>query len=117
VITPDGTARLLDLPPGAPLGIGGITYTTTEVAFPPGSLLVLYTDGLIEARGYDLDERLSELTDLLGRTGQAPPGLCDTLVTHLAATPAEDDIAILIARIGTPEGSPPPADPDSPAGR
>ncbi|MBA4863633.1 SpoIIE family protein phosphatase [Streptomyces sp. PSKA54] len=117
VITPDGTARLLDLPPGAPLGIGGITYTTTEVAFPPGSLLVLYTDGLIEARGHDLDERLSELTDLLGHTGQGPPGLCDTLVTHLAATPAEDDIAILIARIGTPEGSPRPAAPDSLAGR
>ncbi|MGW1028187.1 SpoIIE family protein phosphatase [Streptomyces sp. NPDC002577] len=102
VITPDGTARLLDLPSGAPLGIGGITFTTTEVALPPGSLLVLYTDGLIEARGRDLDERLTELTDLLGNSGQPPPGLCDTLVTHLAATPAEDDIAILIARVGTP---------------
>ncbi len=56
--------RLLDLPPGAPLGIGGIPYTTTDIPLDPGSLLVLYTDGLIKARGTDLDERL------------ARPGLC-----------------------------------------
>ncbi len=47
---PDGTVRLLKTPPGAPLGVGGIDFSTTDVVLPPGSVLVLYTDGLIEAR-------------------------------------------------------------------
>ena len=66
----------------------------------PGSLLVLYTDGLIEARDRDIGERLAELTHLL--TGTTPlPDLCDTLLSHLAPASADDDIALLIARIGS----------------
>ncbi|WP_269857367.1 SpoIIE family protein phosphatase [Streptomyces sp. RPT161] len=102
LITPDGTARLIDLPPGAPLGIGGISYTTTEVPLTPGSVLVLYTDGLIEARGYDLDERLEELLDLLSGTHPSLDQLADTLIDRLAPSPAQDDIAILLARVSTP---------------
>ncbi|MGW7002187.1 SpoIIE family protein phosphatase [Streptomyces sp. NPDC054933] len=102
LITPDGTARLIDLPSGAPLGIGGISYTTTEIPVAPGTVLVLYTDGLIEARGYDLDERLEELTHLLTGTHPSLDQLADTLIDRLAPTPAQDDIAILIARIGAP---------------
>ncbi|GAA1914120.1 SpoIIE family protein phosphatase [Streptantibioticus ferralitis] len=102
LITPDGTARLIDLPPGAPLGIGGITYTTTEIPVTPGTVLVLYTDGLVEARGYDLDERLEELTRLLTGIHPSLDQLADTLINRLAPTPAQDDIAILIARVGTP---------------
>ncbi|MFF0064924.1 SpoIIE family protein phosphatase [Streptomyces sp. NPDC005279] len=102
VVAPDGTAHLLRLPTGVPLGVGGVEFTTTEVALPPGSLLVLYTDGLIEARGRDIDERLTELTRLL--SGTVPlADLCDTLLSHLAPTSADDDIALLIARIGTPD--------------
>jgi PAS domain S-box-containing protein len=101
VITPDGTARLLDLPTGAPLGIGGITYATSEHSLPPGSVLVLYTDGLVETRGCDLDVRLTELTRLLTGAQQSLDGLCDLLTTRLAPRPARDDVAVLAARIGT----------------
>ncbi|MFI9807579.1 PP2C family protein-serine/threonine phosphatase [Streptomyces sp. NPDC052301] len=101
LITPDGTARLVDLPSGAPLGIGGITYTTTEIPVAPGTGLVLYTDGLVEAREYDLDERLEELTFLLAGTHPSLDELADTLIDRLAPTPAQDDIALLIARVGT----------------
>ncbi len=101
VVDPDGTARLLQLPPGAPLGIGGIDFTTTDVQLAPGSLLVLYTDGLVEARGTDIDERLGELTHLLTQQGHPLAHLCDTLITHLVPTSTDDDIALLIARIGT----------------
>lgn len=102
LVTPDGTARLLDLPPGAPLGIGGISYDTTEITLDPGSILVLYTDGLVETRATDLDQRLNELTRLLTDTHHDLDQLCDNLMDHLAPTPAEDDITILAARIGTP---------------
>ncbi|MEV7520394.1 SpoIIE family protein phosphatase [Streptomyces sp. NPDC091371] len=100
-VTPDGEARLLDVPPGAPLGVGGTRFTTTDLTLPPGSLLVLYTDGLIEARGSDIDERLAELTDLLARPAPSLSALCDSLLTHLVPGSADDDIALLIARINT----------------
>ncbi|MFB7507008.1 SpoIIE family protein phosphatase [Streptomyces broussonetiae] len=101
LITPDGTAHLIDLPPGAPLGIGGISYTTTEIPIAPGTVLVLYTDGLVEAREHDLDERLEELTHLLAGIHPSLDELADTLINRLAPTPAQDDIALLIVRIGT----------------
>ncbi|MFZ3495867.1 SpoIIE family protein phosphatase [Streptomyces sp. 5.8] len=100
-VTPDGTARLLDVPPGVPLGVGGTRFTTTDITLPPGSLLVLYTDGLIEARGSDIDERLAELTDLLAQPAPSLDALCDSLLTHLVPASADDDIALLIARIKT----------------
>ncbi|WP_225097800.1 SpoIIE family protein phosphatase [Streptomyces sp. CoH27] len=102
LVTPDGTARLLDLPAGAPLGIGGISFATTEIVLDPGSIIVFYTDGLIETRGADLDERLDELVRLLTGAHNDLDQLCDTLMDRFAPTPAEDDITILAARITTP---------------
>ncbi|MFC4612903.1 SpoIIE family protein phosphatase [Streptomyces maoxianensis] len=99
-ISPNGSARLLDLPVGAPLGIGGITYTSSDIPLAPGSLLVLYTDGLIEKRGTDLDERLTYLTHFLTGAPRPLTDYCDRLIAQLAPHPAEDDIALLIARIG-----------------
>ncbi|WP_030715942.1 SpoIIE family protein phosphatase [Streptomyces sp. NRRL F-2580] len=101
VAEPDGTVYLVKTPPGVPLGVGGITFTTTDITLPPGSLLVLYTDGLIEARSRDIDERLNELTSLLTEPEQPLDHLCDTLITHLVPASADDDIALLAARIGT----------------
>ncbi|QES46898.1 phosphatase [Streptomyces venezuelae] len=101
VVTPDGAASLLDLPTGAPLGIGGIHFTTADVHLEPGTLLVFYTDGLVETRASDIDDRLSELTHLLSRPGPSLTRLCDTLVSHLVPVSADDDVALLIARIGT----------------
>ncbi|MGV9288342.1 SpoIIE family protein phosphatase [Streptomyces sp. NPDC003719] len=102
LITPGGTARLLGLPPGAPLGIGDIPYVTTDVVLPPGSVLVLFTDGLIETRGGDLDQRLRDLTGLLSGGDHPLDRMGDTLLGHFAPAPAQDDIAVLLARIGRP---------------
>ncbi|MEU6758137.1 SpoIIE family protein phosphatase [Streptomyces sp. NPDC046685] len=101
VAQPDGTVSIVNTPPGAPLGVGGITFTTTDITLPPGSLLVLYTDGLIEARNRDIDERLAELTSLLTDSRQPLDHLCDSLIAHLVPASADDDIALLAARIGT----------------
>ncbi|MEU9104909.1 SpoIIE family protein phosphatase [Streptomyces xanthophaeus] len=108
VAEPDGTVRLVATPPGVPLGVGGITFTTTEITLPPGSVLVLYTDGLIEARSSDIDDRLRELTGLLTESQQPLDQLCDSLITHLVPASADDDIALLVARIGA---NTPPSDP------
>ncbi|OEJ30521.1 SpoIIE family protein phosphatase [Streptomyces subrutilus] len=97
---PDGTVHLLDTPPGVPLGVGEVAFTPTEIEVPPGSLLVLYTDGLIEARGRDIDERLAELTRLLADPQRQLDHVCDSLITHLVPAAADDDIALLVARVG-----------------
>ena len=101
VVAPDGSVRLVTTPPGVPLGVGGITFTTTEFTVVPGSVLVLYTDGLIEARSRDIDERLAELTALLSEPQQPLDHLCDSLITHLVPASADDYIALLVARVGT----------------
>ncbi|MFC9794051.1 SpoIIE family protein phosphatase [Streptomyces sp. NPDC057695] len=100
-VLPDGTVRLLDVPPGLPLGVGGVDFTTTEVTLPLGSVLVLYTDGLVESRSSDIDARLTELTELLAAPVPSLPALCDRLLTHLVPASADDDIALLAARVGT----------------
>lgn len=111
IVSPGGTAALLELPPGTPLGVGGTRYTTTETVLQPGSLLVLYTDGLIESRGSDIDERLAELTHLLAQPYPSLTGLCDSLLTQLVPGSADDDIALLVARFTggrvDPQGSRP----------
>ncbi|MFJ5775233.1 SpoIIE family protein phosphatase [Streptomyces sp. NPDC093094] len=99
VVAPDGAVRLLDLPPGVPLGVGGTRYTTTDITLEPGSFLVLYTDGLVESRGSDIDERLAELTDALAEPFHSLDAMCDGLLARLVPASADDDIALLIAHL------------------
>jgi serine phosphatase RsbU (regulator of sigma subunit) len=109
IVTPDGSADFLDLPAGPPLGLGGLPFEEAEVELPEGSLLVLYTDGLIESRERDIDSGLDAMLKVLTRMhlGQDeprdPPSLdavCDSLVDALLPDRAEDDAALLIARTG-----------------
>lgn len=98
VVTPDGEAAFLDLPASPPLGLGGLPFEAREVELPEGSLLALYTDGLIEARGHEIDERLDALRRTLTRPAQALDTLCDNVLTTLLPVPPDDDIALLLAR-------------------
>ncbi|MDH6696120.1 SpoIIE family protein phosphatase [Streptomyces griseoviridis] len=98
---PDGTVRVLDLAGGPLLGIdASATYPTTEVALAPGSVLVLYTDGLVESPGVDIEDSLVELGSLLGEIGHLPlERLADELVRHSAAARQRaDDVALLLLR-------------------
>ncbi|MER7621027.1 SpoIIE family protein phosphatase [Streptomyces sp. NPDC126503] len=99
VATPDGTITFLDGPPGTPLGTGGHDFATEEVALPPGGLLVLYTDGLIEARHRDLDQGMDELARALRPFLSSPlETLCDEVLARVLSAPAQDDVAMLLAR-------------------
>ncbi|GGT71560.1 SpoIIE family protein phosphatase [Streptomyces lateritius] len=104
VLEPDGSAYLFTAPAGAPLGVGGVDFTTAEATLPADSLLVLYTDGLIEGRDSDLDDRLTELTGLLSEPQRSLDHLCDSLLARLVPSSADDDIALLVARIAPPAG-------------
>jgi Stage II sporulation protein E (SpoIIE)/PAS fold/GAF domain len=88
------------LPPGLPLGtgLGDGHYQATRLHLPPGSTLVLYTDGLIESRATDIDTGMTRLARTLATITTLPvTDACDTLLATLAPNPA-DDIAILMAR-------------------
>ncbi|MFB6840399.1 SpoIIE family protein phosphatase [Streptomyces sp. NPDC056361] len=98
VATPDGTVTFLDGPPGTPLGTGAHDFGTQEVTLPEGGLLVLYTDGLIEARDRDLDQGMSQLAQALRPVTRPLDTLCDEVLGRLLAGPAQDDVAMLIAR-------------------
>ncbi|MEU6230784.1 SpoIIE family protein phosphatase [Streptomyces sp. NPDC047042] len=98
---PDGRVEVLDLAGGPLLGIdASATYPTTEVELPPGCVLALYTDGLIESPGVDLDETLAALGRRLAETGDRPlDELADGLVEFGAGvTDRVDDIALLLLK-------------------
>jgi serine phosphatase RsbU (regulator of sigma subunit) len=100
---PDGRVRVLDLAGGPLLGIDpSATYPTTEVSLAPGSVLVLYTDGLVESPGVDIEDSLVELGALLAEVGDQPlEHLADELVRHSAAARERaDDVAVLLLRAG-----------------
>ncbi|MFD3925289.1 SpoIIE family protein phosphatase [Streptomyces sp. NPDC058614] len=97
LIRPDGSADLLDIPGGVPLGVGGVPFGTMEVQLPPGSLLALYTDGLIENRTEPIDTGLETMTRLLQSTRQSLERTSDMLLGSLRPEP-DDDVALLLAR-------------------
>ncbi|MEU6088048.1 SpoIIE family protein phosphatase [Streptomyces sp. NPDC047085] len=98
VVTPDGTARFLDVPAGPPLGLGGLPFEAFETELPEDSLLALYTDGLLEARDHDIDEALDKLFAALVRPAPTLDAVCDRVLTELLSHRPEDDIALLVAR-------------------
>ncbi|MEU2061263.1 SpoIIE family protein phosphatase [Streptomyces sp. NPDC013455] len=92
-------AHLLDLPPGAPLGVGGVPFEAATVPFGPGDELILYTDGLVETRSEPIDARLHSLLDALTATrGHDLDDTCDRVLDDLRSPDGEDDVALLIAR-------------------
>ncbi len=99
---PDGHVRVLDLAGGPLLGItASATYPGTEVELGPGCLLALYTDGLVESPGVDLEDALAALGRRLGEVGHLPlDEVADRLVREYAgADERGDDIALLLLRI------------------
>jgi integral membrane sensor domain MASE1/GAF domain-containing protein len=78
-------------------------YTQSQTGFDVGDIMLMYTDGLIERRGEDLEEGITRLAERL----QAwPPGsplssLCDELIASLCAEPQLDDMCVLaVSRLG-----------------
>jgi PAS domain-containing protein len=96
----DGRTELLRVPPGLLLGIEpDAVYPALDVPLPHGSVLALYTDGLVEAPGVDLDDATAALAGLLEHADPTDlDAMADTLIRH-SPTPG-DDIALLLISAG-----------------
>ncbi|MGW5638430.1 SpoIIE family protein phosphatase, partial [Streptomyces sp. NPDC003832] len=100
LVSPDGSVSFPDIPVAPPLGVGGgLPVETAELSLAAGSSLVLYTDGLVEARGRDIDVGLGMLREALARTdGASPDDTCRAVLDAMLRTRAGDDVALLVAR-------------------
>ncbi len=106
LLEPGEDALMLDVPPGMPLGVGGEPFEEVEVELPEGSLLALYTDGLVESRDHPLDEGLQAFVGALSDPSQPLEDVCDHVLNTLDTHHGEDDIALLMARVqGLPADS------------
>ncbi|MEV6738999.1 SpoIIE family protein phosphatase [Streptomyces sp. NPDC051104] len=113
-VNPDGFARRLQAPVSVPLGVndscGGLSFQETTHRLPPGSTLALYTDGLVERPGTDIDAQIDVLAHTLGtalKGASADPEILDQAAARLIATlipdtaAHDDDVTLLL--IGVPE--------------
>ncbi|MEU4211578.1 SpoIIE family protein phosphatase [Streptomyces sp. NPDC026206] len=99
LMRPGQRPALLDLPTGAPLGVGGVPFESVATRLAPGDQLVFYTDGLVETRDEAIDSRLEVLIGLLDGPMPDLESTCDMLLHELREDNDQDDVALLIARV------------------
>jgi serine phosphatase RsbU (regulator of sigma subunit)/CheY-like chemotaxis protein len=100
LVAPGRAPRYLDLDPNLPLGtFERGPYVSSVVSLKPGSLLLLYTDGLVEERSCPLDERFDRLAQAIDPTEPNLNHLCEHLISAMAAAEKADDVALLAARL------------------
>ncbi|MFJ9459465.1 SpoIIE family protein phosphatase [Kitasatospora sp. NPDC101447] len=98
LVHPDGTGELLEIPAGAPIGVGGVPFVAKTIDVSDGSMLVLCTDGLVEVRGGDIGAGLAALCGNLIDPQQSPEQACDEVLRRLHTDDRKDDVALLVAR-------------------
>ncbi|MGV9285361.1 SpoIIE family protein phosphatase [Streptomyces sp. NPDC003730] len=96
----DGASELIDLPTGAPIGVGGVPFESVRVPVAPGDRLVMCTDGLVEMRGEDIGVGLATLCESAAHPAASMDDACDGVIRALGARGGrKDDVALLMARL------------------
>ncbi|MFB7357525.1 SpoIIE family protein phosphatase [Streptomyces gardneri] len=102
LVAPDGSVAYLDVSPGPPLGVGGLPFEPIETEVEDGSVLALYTDGLIERSHADLDEGMAALRRALSvilAPGRPLEDAGAGVVRALVPGPLSDDVTLLLAAV------------------
>ncbi|WP_329393410.1 SpoIIE family protein phosphatase [Streptomyces lydicus] len=99
VVDPEGGLSFPELPAGPPLGLGGLPFESLEIELPVGSLIALFTDGLVETRDRDVERGLRLLGRVLTDHDRPLDELCDRALAELLPDgPGADDSALLLVR-------------------
>ncbi|RVX40869.1 PAS domain S-box-containing protein [Nonomuraea polychroma] len=100
IVTPSGEVFFPRPPGGTPIGLGVGSYESFELELAEGSLIALYTDGLIETRQADIEAGIDRLGAALAHAAALPlEHACASVIrTMVGETGSEDDIALLLAR-------------------
>ncbi|MGW9169912.1 SpoIIE family protein phosphatase [Streptomyces decoyicus] len=98
IVGPDGAVECPDVPAGPPLGLGTLPFESVELELAEGSLIALYTNGLIETCDRDIGVGLSRLSGALAVPGQTLKEVGGNVVKALMTGPPSDDAALLLAR-------------------
>ena len=99
VIDPSGAASYLWLQGGIPLGASATAiYDSETFPFPTGSMVLLYTDGLVERRSQSIDEGLERLRALVEGANDVE-AVCAAIVETLVPEAPGDDVAFIAARV------------------
>ncbi|MGY5011820.1 SpoIIE family protein phosphatase [Streptomyces sp. 900105755] len=102
VVDPQGRVSFPDLPTGTPLGMGlGVPFEAAELELPEGSLLGLYTDGLVETRDHDIDVGMHRLGGALAQPGRPLEELCGRAMETFPGQAPSDDATLLLVRTRT----------------
>jgi GAF domain-containing protein/anti-sigma regulatory factor (Ser/Thr protein kinase) len=107
VVGPDGGARLVELDPGVPLGVGGGSFVEQSLDLEPGSLVLLYTDGLVESRGATVDDGMATLLRALAVPVGDAEQACDLALAAAGLDGEQDDDTAVLALLLDPVESPP----------
>lgn len=100
LVRPDGTADLIELGAGVPLGVLPRLHRETEhFALEPGSVVVLVTDGVVESRDHDIDEGVERLRRLVAGHADRPLEELVSAAASLADGRLADDVTVLAARL------------------
>ena len=98
IVTPEGTATAIGLSPGPPLGVGGLPFESVSLELPVGSLIALYTNGLIDPKNREFDEGQRLLREALAEPSDSLGTTCDRVLRTLLPERQVDDAALLVAR-------------------
>jgi serine phosphatase RsbU (regulator of sigma subunit) len=101
LVPPRGRSKFLDVSPAPPLGVGEGPISSRTFEIKNGSLFVLYTDGLVENRGRDIDDGLNRLQSVFGPGSVREPieALAKAALAGVSSDRHRDDVALLIARL------------------
>jgi hypothetical protein len=96
IILPNGRSEYLQDGRSLPLGVApNDPHPEASIKVEPGTVILLYTDGLVERRDESIEKRLDELK-AVAEDGESEPGvLCDRILSAMASDAAADDIALI----------------------
>ncbi|MGW5584915.1 SpoIIE family protein phosphatase [Streptomyces sp. NPDC003857] len=98
VVDPAGRATVPEVPAGVPIGLGVGLYESARMKIPDGTLIALYTDGLVESRSEDIESGIHRLAAALAHPTAALHELSAKAVATVRSDPPSDDATLLLAR-------------------